>query len=287
MFEKVLFPTDFSDYAQKTFECIAGIPGIKEVVLLHVVDASRPSKHGWMYGQHVEDAKIRLEEQKEHLERLGLKAKVQVDVMTGGDISHSILGTADKENVSLIAMNARGRSLIKGLLLGSTALGVMRHSKTHVLLMRHKLAEGLEGEKFEKFCSHIFSKVLCPTDFSERTDETISFVKGLEEIKDMVLVHVVNRGETEKEIETNVEEAKKKLEDKKEGLVTAGFDVKYHVRVGNPAEEICSVADGEDVSLIAMGRRGKGWFRELLVGSTTSDVVKSAKMPVLVVKTMS
>ncbi len=38
MFEKVLFPIDFSEYAHKTLECIREIPGIKEVVLLHVID---------------------------------------------------------------------------------------------------------------------------------------------------------------------------------------------------------------------------------------------------------
>jgi len=47
MFEKVLFPTDFSEYAQKTLECIGDIPGIKRIVLLHVVDATHPSKRGW------------------------------------------------------------------------------------------------------------------------------------------------------------------------------------------------------------------------------------------------
>ena len=42
MFEKVLIPTDFSRYAHKMLECIAEIPGLKEVVLLNVLDASNP-----------------------------------------------------------------------------------------------------------------------------------------------------------------------------------------------------------------------------------------------------
>ncbi|MFZ2412297.1 MAG: universal stress protein, partial [Candidatus Methanoperedens sp.] len=68
MFEKVLFPTDFSEYAQKTLECIGEIPGIKELMLLHVVDATHPSKHGWTHGPHIENAKILMEEKKEYLE---------------------------------------------------------------------------------------------------------------------------------------------------------------------------------------------------------------------------
>ncbi len=287
MFEKVLFPTDFSEQALKTLECIGEIPGVKEVVLLHVVAVPSgvyDSKHGWIYGPHVEDAKIRLEEQKVHLESLGLKVETKVDVITAGDISRTILETADNENVSLIIMNAHGKSLIKGLLLGSVPLGVIRHAKTDVLLMRYKLAEILESEKLEKFCEQLFSKVLYPTDFSEPAAEALSFVKSLERIEEVSLVHVVTKGETMEEIEANVDEAKKTLEGIKKELSNAGFSVKDHVRVGSPVEEICSIAEEEDISLIVMSSHGKGWFKELLLGDTTYDVVKTTKRPVLVVR---
>ncbi|VVB88084.1 Universal stress protein [uncultured archaeon] len=284
MFNKVLFPTDFSADAHKTLECIGEIPGVKEVVLLHVVDATHPSKHGWIHGPHVEDAKLRLEEHKEYLESLGLDVTTKVDIITYGSIPESILETADKENVSLIVMNAHGKSLIKGLLLGSVPLAVMRHAKTDVLLMRYKLVDTLEGEKLEKFCEKIFSKVLYPTDFSEPAEDALSFVKDLKGVEEIGLVHVVTKGETEEEIETNVREAKKKLEVIKDKLDGADFKVKDYVRVGSPAEEICSVAEDEDASLIAMSSHGKGWFKELLLGDTTFDVVKNTKRPVLVVR---
>ncbi len=287
MFNKVLFPTDFSVNAHKTLECIREIPGVKEVALLHVIAVPSgvfDSKHGWIQGPQVEDAKIHLEEQKEQLETLGLKVKTKVDVITAGDISRTILETADDENVNLIIMNAHGKSLIKGLLLGSVPLAVMRHAKTDVLLMRYKLAENLEGEKLEKFCENIFSKVLYPTDFSEPAMEALSFVKDLKGIEEIGLVHVVTKGETEEEIEANIKEAKKKLEDIKDELSGGDFIVKDYVRVGSPAEEICSVAEDEDASLIAMSSHGKGWFEELLLGDTTFDVIKKTKRPVLVVR---
>jgi nucleotide-binding universal stress UspA family protein len=284
MFEKVLFPTDLSGYAHKTIECIADIPGIKEIVLLHVVDATHPSKHGWIYVPQIEEAKIHLEEQKEYLESIGLRAKVEIDVITEGDISHSILKTADDENVSLIVMNARGKSLIKGLLLGSVALDVMRHAKIDVLLMRYKLVENLDGEKFQRFCDKIFSKVVYPTDFSEPAEKALSLLRKLDSIEEIELVHAVTKGETEEEIEANVQEAKKKLDNIKDELSSIGFNVKEYVHVGNPAEEICSVADDEEASLIAMSSHGKGWFKELLLGDTAFDVVKKTNRPVLVVR---
>ena len=43
MFEKILYPTDFSDVAQKVLPCIIKLAGsgIKEVVVLHVIDNRR------------------------------------------------------------------------------------------------------------------------------------------------------------------------------------------------------------------------------------------------------
>ncbi len=284
MFEKVLFATDLSVYAQKTFECIEEIPGIKEIVLLHVVDATHPSMTGWIHGQHIENARMHLEEHKMHLENLGFRIKTKVDVITEGSISQSILKTADDENASLILMNAHGKSLIKGLFLGSVALDVLRHAKTDVLLMRYKLMESIDGEKLQKFCNRIFSKVVYPTDFSEPAEKALSLLRKLDSIEKIELVHVVTKGETEEEIEADIQEAKKKLDDIKDELGSEGFNVNAHVRVGNPAEEICSVARDEDASLIVMSSHGKGWIKELLLGDTAYDVVKNTKRPVLVVR---
>jgi nucleotide-binding universal stress UspA family protein len=284
MFEKVLFPTDFSEYAHKTLECIGEIPGIKELMLLHIVDATYPSKRGWTHGPHIENAKILMEEKKEYLESIGLKVKVKVEVITVGEVYRTILENAEKEEVSLIVMGARGKSQIKDLLLGSTSTDVVRRAKTNLLIMRYKLAEGLEGNKYEKFCPLIFSKVLLPTDFSEPAGQAISTVKDIKGVEDLVLLNVVSKGETEEEIEENVNEASKKLNDIKEEIGEAGFNVKCHVRVGNPIEEIITTAEDDNVSLIAMSTHGKGWLRELLVGSTTCAVVRRANRPVLVVR---
>jgi len=103
----------------------------------------------------------------------------------------------------------------------------------------------MEGEKFEKFRPRIFSKVLFPTDFSEPAREALLIVKNLEGIEEIVLVHVVDRGETQEEIDANVRESKKKLEDTAAELGRAGLKMKVHLRVGSPPDEINSVAEGE------------------------------------------
>jgi nucleotide-binding universal stress UspA family protein len=49
--------------------------------------------------------------------------------------------------------------------------------------------------------------------------------------------------------------------------------------------EITKIADEEDVSVIWMSSHGRGWFRELLLGSTAYTVAMNAKKPVLIIRT--
>lgn len=282
MYKKILFPTNFSESTRKTIDCIGDVPGVEEVILLHVVDATRPSVHGWTYDPQIEDAKLRLEEQREHLEDTGFIAKARVDVIKEGSVADTILKTAEDENVSLIVIDVHGNSLVKGLILGNVSTSVIRNTKTDVLVMRHKLIDTLEGEGLDKFCERIFFKAICPTDFSKPATDALSFVECMKEIGEIGLLHVVTEGDTEEEIEENIQIAKKKLEDIGDHLKNEGFIVQEHIRVGNPAEEICSLANDEDASIIIMSSHGRGWLEELLLGDTVFDVVKNTNRPVLV-----
>jgi nucleotide-binding universal stress UspA family protein len=284
MFEKVLFPTDFSEYAQKTLECIGDIPGVKEVLLLHVVDTADLSKKGLVQDLYVQDARIHLDEQKKHLENIGLKVKVKMEVITGGDVSHAIIEILNKEKTSLVVMGAHGKSLIEGILLGSVATDVLRYGNTHVLIMRHKFADRQVGKKFEKLFPDVFSKVLLPVDFSEPAMETLSLVKDLKGVGKAVLVHVVDKGETQVEINTGIKEAKKRLEDIAKDFRSEGIKVKIHALAGSPSESIISLAEEENVSLIIISTLGKGMFRELLLGGTARDVVRRTNRSVLAVR---
>jgi nucleotide-binding universal stress UspA family protein len=284
MFEKVLVPTDFSKYAQKVLECVGELPGVGEIILLHVVDATHPSKRGWTHGPHVEDAKIDLEDLKKQLETQGFQVKVKLEVITEGDIAKIIQKTADEEGVSLVVMGAHGKGRISGILMGSASTNVLRFGDKDTLIMRYKMLEGLEGPSFEKFCPRMFSKVLVTTDFSEAADSAISLVKDLDGVEEVIVEYVVSKGETTEEIEASIKEAREKLDEIKDDLVKAGLNAKTHVDVGNPSDQICSTADREDASLIVMSSHGKGWLKQLMVGSVTFDAVRNAERPVLIVR---
>jgi len=68
----------------------------------------------------------------------------------------------------------------------------------------------------------------------------------------------VTKGETHKDIASDVLEATKKPDEIKTDLTGAGFSVKIHIHLGRPPAGIISLADAEDISLILMSSHGKG-----------------------------
>jgi len=289
MFEKVLVALDFSPYSQKILDRIREIPGIQEVVLLHVVDATRPARLDWTHGQpRIQNTQLLLEEKKKFLEQLGLRVRISVDVIvnaiTQGTISQAILEIAETENVSLIVIGARGINPIQELLLGSVSSSVLRYATTNVLIMHFPSAQGDIQAVPDSSSRKLFSKVLVPTDFSRSAGDASAFIKKIPGIEEIVLLHVVSRTESEQDIEVSVKTAETRLEDMKKELTDTGADIKLHVRAGDPTELILSVADEDDVSLIAMSAFGLDWIREMVLGSTTFTVVRRTRKPVLIIR---
>ena len=286
MFEKVLVALDFSLYSQKILDRVPEIPGIQEVVLLHVVDATRPSRLGWTHGPHIENTKLLMAEKKEALENLGLKVSINVDVIvnaiTQGTIAQAILEVAENEGVSLIIVGARGINPIQELLLGSVSSTVLRDAKMNVLVMRSDQISGAVPSDHRP----LFSNVLVPTDFSRPADDVISVLKTIEGLENAELLHVVSRAETKAEIEEYITNAHARLAALQKDLAGAGIAANPRVRVGDPTEMILSVAEEEGVSLIAMNAHGTDWLRNLVLGSTTFTVVRRTRKPVLIVRTL-
>lgn len=284
MFEKILFPTDFSKYSQKVLECIKELPGVSDVVLLHVMGPNDPISRVWDPLKGIDETKALLAEQSKILDGRGLNVKTRTEPAEGGDISGVIQKVANEEEASVIVMGARGKGVVEGIFLGNVANNVLRYGNTNLLLMRYRILEGRSGPSLEKFCSHPFSKVLCPTDLSKPAENAIAFIKGLPGVENILLQHVVSRGETWKEIEAQTEEINKKLNVIRDELEMAGIKGNIYSSAGNPAEEIIALAEREAVSMIAMSSHGMGLLKQIGVGSTTYDVSRMGDRPVLVVR---
>ena len=280
MFEKVLVPTDFSSHAKKVIECIGQIPGIKQVVLLSVISRSVITRV-WDPVAELKEVEARLMEEKKLIADPSIEVKVRAVSVLEGEIANAVQRVAEEENVSLVAMGARGKSRIQSILLGSVSRNALRFGDTHLLIMRYKV---LDSGEMEMYCDRIFSKVLFPTDFSQPAEVALSFLKSIQGIGELVLLNVVSTGETDEEIEENQAAANKKIEEITRDLEKSGIKVTPKVLVGHPVEIIRDVAEEENVSLIVMSSQGAVAIKKGRIGSTAYDVANSVDKPVLILR---
>lgn len=307
MYEKILIATDFSRYAEKLVKCVGEIPGAREAVLLHVI-ARDPLARVWSPGDDLKKAEKQLEEPKMILEDANLAVKIRVEVAEEIPEYAVIKRVAREEDVSLVAMGARGRSMWQGLLLGSVSSGILRYGDRDLLIMRYKAMDE-ESKDLGKFCERIFENVLAPTDFSAAGNAAIEKIKEAKLTKDVLLLNVVARGEKESQVDAALKNAREKLEEMKADLASAGIGARtfavsaaaekqrtygsggmvragatHMAAVGGVVDKILSVAEIEEASLIALGSHGKGWIDEVTIGSVASDVARMGQRPVLVVR---
>jgi len=281
MFETVMVPTDFSNYSQKVLEGVGGLPGVKRVVLLNVIGPSDP-KAGVLDPQaRLEEAKKKLADQAKVLEDQGLEVIQRAEPMLG-DIFWKIQEVSDEEGVDLLVMGPRGKGFVEKIFLGGVTKNVLRYGDKHLLVMRYKTPEG--GDDLEEYSPVLTSKVLCPTDFSEPSDEAVGLIQGMKGVREAVLFHVVSSGESQEHVDAKKKEAAEKLNAVKAKFEEAGIKTSVRIAVGGPAEEIIAAAEDEDVSLVAMSSHGKGWRKQLIVGSVAYEVSKNGARPVLVLR---
>lgn len=143
MFEKILYPTDFSEAAKKALPYIVGLKGAgtKEVIILYVIDergidSFRNStaidalavEQEWEELAHNEISSL-----EDELREQGFNVKAQIDK---GIPFREILRVADEENVSAIIMGSHGKSNIVEMWLGSVTETVVRKAQKPVLVIR-------------------------------------------------------------------------------------------------------------------------------------------------------
>src|SRR5215212_7121197 len=81
------------------------------------------------------------------------------------------------------------------------------------------------------------------------------------------------------------QQARKQLDAMVEKVRSAGGEMaEAHLRVGNAAPEIVTLAEDIEAGLIVIGSRGLGGIRRALMGSVSDAVVRHAHSPVLVVR---
>jgi len=145
MFEKILYPTDFSDVSKKALEYIKKLKeaGTNKVIVLHVIDEREVDHLSHIPGIHLNAEELeRLREEgankgirriEAELRESSLDVKVRIEK---GIPFKEILRVQDEEEVSAIVIGSHGKSSVEEMLLGSVSEKVIRKCNRPVLVIR-------------------------------------------------------------------------------------------------------------------------------------------------------
>ncbi len=143
MFEKILYPTDFSGVSKKALDVVMQLKdaGAKEVIVLHVIDSRFFDAMAWYATKNIADIEVDLvgvvkketDSIEEDLRKTGFKVRVRIEK---GVPASEILRAAKEEEVSVIVIGSHGMSNIQEMLMGSVSEKVIRKSEDLVLVVK-------------------------------------------------------------------------------------------------------------------------------------------------------
>ncbi len=281
MFSKILYPTKFDELSfpiLKSLVCLKSA-GLKEIVLLYVIDedAIYLAKESGLpvdMEQIKSFANKKMQEFVNYLKSMGLEVREKISF---GNVVNEIIKVAQIEKVSLIVTGRHKRHKIEELFIGSTTDGVIKKSPLPLLVVKYHTIKMIEGKPIEQFCLNIFRKILYATDWSEHSERAKGYLPFLYNVgaREVVILHVMEEKKKE-----NME----KLEFLKKEIEKIGFTVTSYLIHGKPYKEIINMASEENATLILMGSHGKGFVKEILLGSVSQRVLEYSDRSVLLVK---
>ena len=138
----------------------------------------------------------------------------------------------------------------------------------------------------------MFRKILYPIDSYESASAASAHIKTFKQAgtQEVVALGVVELGgcawtgrNLEQCLADRFEKERTEIESILKDMEKEGVRGKVIIEAGTPAHTILKVADEEKVSLIVIGP-GRGNIKGLLLGEAVEDVVRHAKVPVLVMR---
>ena len=209
-----------------------------------------------------------------------------------GDPAEMIIGKADEQAGTLVAMSTHGRSGMQRWYLGSVADKVLHASKSPILLVK-----GVKGSEPHDQEATI-NRIIVPLDGSPLAEQALphatAVALSLDAQIDMLRVYSLLTNAYYGEgylpnfdeiADTVKEEATDYLTIKNDEFVTA--DVKHGdgvIEEGDAAAKIIELAQETPNSLIVMCSHGRSGISRWVLGGTADRVVRHSGDPVLVVR---
>lgn len=289
MFSKILIATDLSPASDAIVKCAEGFKrlGAEQVILCYALGLRHLEALRYEMIPKVEP---RLKEQQQWLEMQGLHTTIQIP---SGAPSEEINRLAEEQEVSLIVIGSHGESMAHHLLFkfGGVASEVLHNHQKPLLLVRTKISEDEQGEVCaEVSCTDFRGNVLYLTDFSDTAQRAFQYLEKIVEsgCDTVTLMHVQDVTRIGKYLEDRLEEFNRidteRLEMLKSKLLELGArEMEILLPYGHPTAEILQELRRKTYSLVVMGSQGRGFIKEVFLGSLSCKVAREANTSVLLV----
>lgn len=197
-----------------------------------------------------------------------------------GPPTREILAHAEDRNVDLLVVGTRGRSGVRRLALGSTAVGVIRTARRPVLSAGPDVWTVPET----------IEEILVATDGRPGVDAALEQAIGLADAVDATVRALSVVDETRLRSAAALEAVERAAENATAEVATRaadrGVETIQAVERGRPGREILAYAEAHAVDLVVVGTEGRSDLAELVVGSVAQRVVSEAPMPVVTVRAL-
>jgi nucleotide-binding universal stress UspA family protein len=218
---------------------------------------------------------------------------VHYEVAEAPSVHKEILLQTAKTTADLVVVGTHGRSGFDHLVLGSVAEKTLRTSRVPVLVVPPHTRDVVPAP------IEPFRRVLCAVDFSPDSARALDHATSLARHGGgrLVLLHVVEPIPVGYDpmvgpafdiagYEYRLEESgRAQLQKLAPESAAAGCEVETVLARGRAYKEILRVAAERQADVIVLGAHGRNAFDRLVFGSTTEQIIRRARCPVLAVAT--
>jgi nucleotide-binding universal stress UspA family protein len=287
--QRLLAATDLSTPARHAAERAASVAKAAGAALdlVHVAEFSRVNELRRLVSSLPEDLAERIREQAQMLvgalavslrDRWGIDPGIHVAT---GPLLGTIEDTATELAADVLVLGARGASMLRHVMLGSTADRLVGNFSRPLLVVKRAPAAD-------------YRCVLVPVDFSARALPALQLARAVAPQARVVVMHayeipfegkLIVAGMEETHLQEYRERAGAEAQQRMAALrQQAGIaqDEALEVLVhGAPAQRILEQEQERDCDLIVLGRRGQGRLQDILLGSVSRRVLAEAQADVL------
>jgi len=288
MFNTIVLATDLSPASNALVECVIGLKklGVKKVFLTYALGIRYLDDLKYLIASKVEPFLL---EQKKKLEVQGLDAVIE---LAPGIAAEEIHRVAEQKDASLIVMGSHGESMADHTLFkfGRTASEVLHSFTRPLLLVKTRIVKNVGEACVEVSCSDFLKNILYCTDFSDTAQRAFDYVEKMVETgcRSVTLMHVQDKTKIDKHLSHKLDEFNKidaeRIEMLRERLAKKGASrIQMKIPYGIPTAEILNEAVTGNYSLIVMGSQGKGYIREIFLGSVSHNIARNSGVSVMLI----